>query len=97
MSNDSHISVSESATCFVGRDAVDLFRAVTLASALKLYANHKMIMTRGLTPARLLTLATEYTGKTYKRGEHRQAATDVQVWADTMKAALPVEHDKGAA
>ena len=37
----------------------------------------------------MLKMATEYTGKTYKRGQYEQAAADVGVWVDTMRAALP--------
>lgn len=90
--DESYISVSSSATSFVGPDAVNLMRAISLVSALKLYAKHKMMVTRGLTPTRLLEQASGYSGKAYKRGQYWQAAADVQVWADAMKAALPVEH-----
>jgi hypothetical protein len=77
-------------TTFAGLDAVNLFRAVHVASALRVYARTGMKMTRGATPSVLLAIAREYTGKTYKRGEYLQAAEDVRVWVETMKAALPV-------
>lgn len=73
-----------------GPDAVNLYRAITLKQSLLLYHKIKMIPTRGVTPTVMLTMATEYTGKTYKRGQYEQAATDVDVWVQTMKAALPV-------
>lgn len=92
--NQSHI---EHRTCggtsYVGTDAVNLFRARTLASALSLYAKTKIIPTRGVTGSVMLAMATHYTGKTYKRGQHAQAAEDVKVWVNTMQAALPTTVD----
>ena len=76
---------------FVGPDATNLFRAVTLRSALGLL-KVGITPTRGLTTAKALKLATEYTGKKYKRTEIDKAREDIKVWCDTMKAALPVEH-----
>lgn len=81
-------------TTLAGPDAVNLFRAITLVSALRLYARTRMLMTRGATPTRLLAWAKEYTGKTYKRGDYVQAADDVQKWVNTMKAALPVTNER---
>ena len=79
-------------TTFAGPDAVNLFRAITLKSALSMYAACGMIPTRGVTATVMLKIAKEYTGKTYKRGEHAKAALDVSVWIETMKAAMPVSH-----
>ena len=80
------------ATTFAGRDAVNLFRAITLKSALGLYAKSKLLTTRGLTPTLMLTLAGEYTGKKYKRGQHAQAAEELDAWIQTMRCALPITH-----
>lgn len=74
---------------FVGKDAVNLYRAAMLASALKMYARSGIRMTRGLSPTRMLQEAKGYTGKGYKRGEYLEAAADVGVWVETMKTALP--------
>lgn len=89
--SDSHIEYNAKgdAVSFVGPDAVNMFRAATLASALKLYAATKMLPTRGVTASGMLKLASEYTGKKYKRGEYQKAADDVGQWVQTMKAALP--------
>lgn len=73
-----------------GPDAVNLYRAVVLCSGLKFYAKTRMKLTRHATGPVMLSMATEYTGKTYKRGQYEQAAADVKVWIDTMKMALPV-------
>ena len=76
---------------FVGPDAMRYIQAETLASALKLYVNSngRIIPTRGFGITKMLELATQYTGKKYKRSEATKAAEDVKVWADEMKAALP--------
>lgn len=88
--NESYITASkDGATVFNGPDATNLFRAVILKNALATYAKTEMLMTRGLTATGMLRSCKEYTGKTYKRGEHAKAAQDMQVWIATMKAALP--------
>ena len=88
---ESHIRVSEgNFTSFVGPDAVHLFRAKTIKSGLIMYANCGMKPNRAYTPSAMLKVAGEYTGKTYKRGQYRQAADDLQVWISTMLSALPV-------
>ena len=84
-------------TTLVGPDAINLFRAATLASGLRLYARTGMLLTRGATPTYLLALAKEYTGKTYKgKDKYLTAAEDVRVWCETMKAALPVTDEREA-
>lgn len=88
--NDSYINTKNGqCTTFVGSDAVNYVRAEFLSSSLKLWAATKIIPTRGVTITKMLAMATGYTGKTYKRSEAIQAATDVKKWADKMKAALP--------
>jgi hypothetical protein len=91
--NDSYIGVNSKGECssFVGSDAVNYVRAELLASSLRLYAECKIIPTRGVTATKMLKMATGYTGKAYKRGQYLTAACDVKKWADEMKAALPKE------
>ena len=93
--NDSYIGVNKQNQCtsFVGPDATNYVRAELLASALKLYDKCKIIPTRGVTPTKMLKMATGYTGKAYKRGQYLSAAADVKKWADEMKAALPKVKD----
>jgi len=76
---------------FVGPDAVNFYRAAALASSLGLYAKCGMIPTRGVTITKMLAIASEYTGKKYKRGDAAKAEADVRIWVQTMKAALPTE------
>jgi hypothetical protein len=86
---ESYIKHSTGGTMLVGPDAVNLFRALTLKSSLGLYAKCGMIPTRGVTITKILALATEYTGKKYKRGDAAKAEADVKAWCDAMRAALP--------
>lgn len=79
-----------SSTSFVGPDATALFRAMTLHSAIKLYLATGMIPTRGVTISKMLVIATQITGKTYRRGAGQAAVDDLQVWIEAMKAAMPV-------
>lgn len=87
---NSQITIGKGGTVFEGPDATALFRAMTLKGALGLYAKHGIIPTRGVTITRMLAIATEYTGKKYRRGEAAKAAADVEVWCNTMRAALPI-------
>lgn len=92
MTRDSSITYTKEghALAFDGPDAVAYFRAVVLASSIKLMAKG-IAPTRGMTMTKLLKLATEITHKPYKRTQHERAANDVLDWARTMKAALPQE------
>lgn len=92
MQSQSHIVVNKEGrvTAYVGEDSTNLCRAITLKHALKLYAKCGLIPTRGVTITVMLRIAKEYTGKNYKRGQAMQAAEDVGVWIETMRAALPV-------
>lgn len=61
---------------FVGGDQ-DIFRARLLASSLSIYASTGMRPTRRVGPTLMLKLASQYTGKAYKRGEYAQAVADL--------------------
>jgi hypothetical protein len=88
---DSYISTSAGGTSFVGKDAVHFYRALTLRNAISLHQKCGMIPTRGMGIVKMFTLAGEYTGQKYKRGEHARALDDLTVWIETMRSALPVE------
>jgi hypothetical protein len=75
---------------WVGPDATKLFAATALATALDLYAKHRMQVNRAYTPSKMLEAAGRLCGKTYRRGQHAEACKDVRLWVATMKAALPV-------
>jgi hypothetical protein len=93
--DDSRIEVSRAGTTFVGSDATRLYAAVSLRSGLKL-------LKAGIKPNRAwsktaaLAAATRCTGKTYKLNAIDDAITDLSVWIETMKSALPVERRDAA-
>ncbi len=87
---DSEITYDKAgnATCFSGPDAVEVFRAATLSSALGLL-RAGIVPRRGLTLTKALAMCHRYTGRRYKRTEVEQAQADLRVWIETMKSALP--------
>lgn len=87
-----HYNAKGDAVSFSGKDAVEVFRAATLASAIGLLAKG-IKPTRGLTMKKALAMAERYTGRTYKRTEWEQARADIRVWVQTMKSALPTTQD----
>lgn len=78
------------AVSFSGPDAVELFRVACLASAMGLYKTG--LRYRGtMSATQALKEAGRYTGQTYKRGEYDRAKADLNVWVQTMKAAIPTK------
>jgi hypothetical protein len=67
-----------------GRSAVEVFRAKTIASALKLYAKTGIKMNRAYTPTAMLAAASDITGTKFKRGQFTQAADALSAWADSQ-------------
>jgi hypothetical protein len=86
---DSEIRIGDTVMSFSGPDATNLFRAITLRSALKLH-QVGIKATRGITATKLFAMTKEYTGKDYKRGQYNDAIADLTVWIETMKLALPI-------
>lgn len=78
------------ATTFVGPDATRLYRATVIKHSIELHSRCGMLPTRGVSITKLFALATEYTGKAYRRHEHSRAIADLELWIVTMRAALPV-------
>lgn len=65
---------------FTGPEGVATYRAITLKHGLKLYADTGMKPNRAYTPTAMLRTAGQITGKTYKRGQYRQAIDDLTAW-----------------
>lgn len=77
-----------------GADAMQLMRVQTIISgiAMNLATGGQMQLTRGVTITKLLTMATEYTGKKYSArndSEKQCAMMDLQVWFNLMKSTIP--------
>lgn len=69
-------------TTFSGPEAVNIYRALAIASALRLYAKTKIQMNRAYTPTNMLRAASEITGLTFKRGQYIEAADALKAFAD---------------
>ena len=69
---------------YTGAEAVDVFRIKCVVQGLKA-AKIGMMLTRGATPAKMLAMASSYTGIKYKRG-----AYDLAI-ADLIELAIPRE------
>ena len=65
-------------TTFTGPKEVNTFVLVVLKNAIKLYLGTGMKANRSYTPANMLAKASEFTGKTYKRGQLEVAYNDLQ-------------------
>lgn len=76
------------AVSFVGPDAIQIFRAAALASAMGLY-KVGIRPNRHLSATQALKMATEYTGVKYKRGEYDRARDDLSAWVQRAKAVIP--------
>jgi hypothetical protein len=70
-----------------GRESMALYRLIVLKHALALYAKTGMRPSRHITPTAMLEMASEVTGKKYKRGQHAQAADDLAAVIDAAKGA----------
>ena len=64
-------------TMITGAENIERFRLIVLRQALQMFAKFKMTPNRHLTPTKMLKLAGDVTGVTYKRGTHAQAAADI--------------------
>lgn len=73
---------------FTGPEQTNLFAAIALKHAIRLYVRTGMKANRAYTPAAMLQTAGRHTGKTYKRGQLQQAHDDLEVAIVSMQAAL---------
>lgn len=80
--NGSITQTETGAIVFAGGDAVQVFRAKTIASALRLYAKTGIKANRAYTPTNMLAAASQITGIKFKRGQFEQAAQALTDWAN---------------
>lgn len=85
----STITHSAGGSMFAGTAAVNVFALITLKGALKLYDATGMKPNRAYTPTNMLAAAGKATGKTYKRGQFKQAIADLEAVIATARAAIP--------
>ena len=87
----SEIIHDSSGTTFSGPDAMALYFAISLRSAIRLWANARIRPTRGWTITKALSQVTLLTGQRYRTSpaELQRAYADLTVWIETMRSAIP--------
>jgi hypothetical protein len=73
--DDDYLTRTKGGTSFAGSD-VNIFRALAVASALRLYAKTGMKVNRAYTPKNMLAVATAETGRTFKGANKYNDAAD---------------------
>jgi len=64
MAEESYVSQGKhGVTSFVGPDATELFRVITLRASIKMHRDCGMIPTRGVTITKMFAMCERYTGK----------------------------------
>ena len=91
MGSDSYVKCNSSGVTFAGPDAVHLYRAIMLMNSIALHKKSGLIPTRGMGIMRMFEQAQEFTGQTYKRGEHERVIRDLHTWIQLMRSSLPIE------
>ena len=84
-----HIEASPGGgTSFVGPDAVKVYQATVIGSALRLYAKCGLKVNRAYTPSAMMKVATALTGKTFKARDYLGAADALKAWAEAQALAI---------
>ncbi len=64
---------------------VSVYRAMVVASALRLYAKTGMKANRAYTPKAMLATASQITGKTFRARDYVGAADALKAWAEAQR------------
>lgn len=83
------IVYAKSYTAFAGREAVEVFRAAAICSALYLYAEHGIKANRAYTPKAMMAAAAQITGKKFKARDYKGAHAALKAWVIEQKAKIP--------
>lgn len=75
-------------TTFTG-SAVNVYGAIVVAKGLEVYAKTGMKVNRAYTPANMMKLATQVTGKKFKARDYLGAAAALREWATNFKPDAP--------
>lgn len=64
-----------------------MYRAIVLKNGIDLYlkSGKRIIPNRSWTPTNMLKAASEITGLTFKRGQHKQASTALHNWLEVAR------------
>jgi hypothetical protein len=88
--DESYVKCDANSITFAGPDAVHMYRVLSLMNAISLHKKSGLIPTRGMGIMRMFKQAQEFTGQTYKRGEHDRAIDDLHTWIQLMRSSLPL-------
>lgn len=69
-----------SAVVFSGQAGVATFQAITIKSALRLYARTGMKANRAYTPSAMMKMAAQITGKKFKARDYDGAVNELEIW-----------------
>ena len=75
---------------FVGPDAVAIYRATVIESALRFYARTGMQVNRAYTPTAMIRAAREITGRNLKARDYLGAAEAIHAWRTTPANVPPI-------
>lgn len=92
MTDSSIIRHKDGSVTFAGSDAISIFQAATLSSAIGML-QVKVIPGRGWTMPKALARASKFTGIKYKRSQAAQARADLKIWIELMKSTIPTEEE----
>lgn len=79
------------ARAFVGRGAVEVYRAAVIASGLRLYAATGMKPNRAYTPSAMMRAARSITGRAFKARDYEGAAAALSEWVQGEKERIEKE------
>lgn len=83
------IVYGNSATVFNGSEAVEIFRAAAICSALQLYADTGIKANRAYTPRNMMAAAAQITGKKFKPRAYYDAVLELRRWIISEKERIP--------
>lgn len=91
--DDSQVTIQNGVISFNGPDAVALFHASTLISAIRIFLATGMSVNRAYTRKNMLFTAANITQKAYPQSRRglEMACDDLIIWRDNMASAIPVE------
>ena len=82
---------------FAGPKATEVFRASAVGSALRLYAKTGIKVNRAYTPAAMMAVAAEITGKKFKARDYAGAAAELKAWAEAQALLINVGNNAAEA
>lgn len=86
------ITISNSGTMFSGDESMRIYQAIAVKHALKLHSKGIKV-NRHTTNKILLDLATNFTGKKYKRTDLMTASDDVAAWIDKARETADIRYE----